>query len=358
MKVSIITIISQANYGAILQAFALCKHVETLGYEVELVNYTPDHRTAGTLKYLYYKVWMSVIGRRRRKLRNFIVSNVHMTRETYRTFDHLRKNPPGADIYLVGSDQVWNSEIYQDGLQPAFFLQFTAGKKISYASSIGKDLISSEELAQIRDYLNDFYAISVREDSARRLLQEAGVQNVVQVLDPVFLLEKMQYEALAKQSELGKYLLIYGFEANECLSSVARAVAERLGIRVVELGFAFKRFDSDYFLRNLGAEEFLGLIAGAEYVVTSSFHGTAFSLIFQKNFLSVAPSKRRKRIDSILNIVGLRDRLIADFNDFKYDKAIQPINYIQPTIKLKKEIAKSKQYIAYSLNGLISEQIY
>jgi polysaccharide pyruvyl transferase len=350
MKVSIITIISQANYGSILQAFSLCRYIETLGYEVELVNYVPEHRTAGLLQFLYHKAWMSLIWRRRKKLREFIASNVGMTSTSYKKFCHLKNNPPVADVYLVGSDQVWNNEIYRDGLQPAFFLDFISGKKkISYASSIGKDVVSSQELAEMKKYLADFGAISVREESAKHLLESTGIVNIVQTLDPVFLLDKAQYDQIAKPTRVDKYLLIYGFAANDSLDTIAKAIAERCGLQVVEIGFAFRRFDSNCFLRDLGVEEFLGLIQRAEYVVTSSFHGTALSLIFQKNFLSVSPSKRRKRLESIMNVAGLRDRLIKDLANFELDIAMQPVNYTRSSVRLEKAIAKSKQYLAHAL---------
>lgn len=345
MKVSIITITDSINYGAIWQSFALYKYISNLGVDVRMINYNPKYKKKSALFFLKEKIQLNLLRKRISRSNTFKRNNVIFTNTVYKDINDLKADPPDSNIFIVGSDQVWNSDI-SNGLDPSFFLEFVVkGKKVSYASSIGKSNVSNEDLNDIKKYLTHFDAISVRESSAKKLLDGLGLTHVEQVLDPVFLFGKSDYDNYLVPFQRQKYLLIYGFDSNQKIDDVAKLIAKEKGLSIIEIGGARKRHDSDNFLRNLSPEEFLGVIDGAEYIVTSSFHGTAFSIIFKKNFVSVLPAKRGTRVESILNLLGLEDRLLKDSDVINIDKLIVEPNYQTVSTLLDTEINKSKEFL-------------
>lgn len=349
MKISVITITDPINYGAIWQSFALYKYISNMGMDVKMINYNPKYKKKSALFFFKEKMQLNLLRKRIWRSNAFKRNNIIFTNTVYRDINDLKAEPPDSDIYIVGSDQVWNSEI-SNGLDPSFFLEFALkGKKISYASSIGKSNVSNEDLSNIKRYLTHFDAVSVREKSAKKLLGGLGLNRVEQVLDPVFLFEKSDYDNYLIPFLRQKYLLIYGFDSNPKIDDVARLIAKEKGLSILEVGGARKRHDSDEFLRNLSPEEFLGVIDGAEYIVTSSFHGTAFSIIFKKNFVSVLPTKRGTRVESILSLLGLEDRLIKNSDEINVDKLIFEPNYQTVNELLDIEINKSKEFLFKAL---------
>ena len=216
MKIKTLTTYNVYNYGASLQAYALMTYLSQLGHDVEIINYQPEYLTR---KYNYkwvnpeskmsryaltrvvYRI-LKFLQRQttlanKRLFDNFTHHMLHETTQLYHTFDELQKNPPEADVYIVGSDQIWNI-FYEAGRDPAFYLEFVrTGRRASYAASFSYIDIDEENRERIALSLSKFDAVSVREYHGIDLLRTMGLDGTW-VLDPVFLLSVDQCKKLMK----------------------------------------------------------------------------------------------------------------------------------------------------------------
>ena len=239
MKIDIITLHYIWHYGSLLQTYATCKVFEKLGLETEVIDYVRPNASeteeikAGVVAKGYEKkpvkkalfiISKKIENKRRKKFsEEFLKKTVSMTKR-YSSFDELKMNPPIADIYCTGSDQTWNSE-YNGGFLPAYFLEFapTGKKRIGYAISIGMDEIPEKELEQTKNAVLKYSAISVREDSAVKLIKKLGYESVQQVLDPTLGLSLEDWKPLiAPDANNGKYILIYKLNPNDKLEKFAK----------------------------------------------------------------------------------------------------------------------------------------
>ena len=206
MKISVITLHIINNYGSALQTYATQTVLEKMGYEVEFVNYYRDgssisKRVATNLKFsnIYNKNFLfRFIGKtiltlnfkkQDKVFKKFLNEKINLTKK-YENFEELKENPPIADFYCTGSDQVWNSE-WNSKIDPAYFLDFVSDgvKKVSFASSFGKSAIDEEEEKKIKPFLEKYNYITVRENSANKILKNMGIESKV-ILDPTLLLSK------------------------------------------------------------------------------------------------------------------------------------------------------------------------
>lgn len=360
MRVLIITLHNILNnYGSVLQGFALCKFLNDKGYDAQVIDYCPKYKTnkLSVARNLLVKfIFLPYYIKRTRKFQNFIVNNNTLTQKQYKSYNQLQKAPPKADIYIAGSDQIWNS-IFPCGKDPAYFLEFVkSGYKISYAASFGRDNIPVKELLMIKEKIKDFKRVSVREESGKNQLKKVGVKNVQHVADPVFLLSKKDYLKLinTKKGKIStkyqKYVLVYAVERNDLLSSVVSGIATNLRLKIISIGGFSKKCNSDKFDRTAGPEDFINLINNASFVVTSSFHCVAFSLIFKKNFAVVLPSKNPARLENIIATVGLEDRVIK--RSSLINNILAPIDYSEPSKKLETYIQQSKSYLIDTLENI------
>lgn len=349
-KIIITTILSKNNYGSVLQAYALNRVLSKMGYDPIVVDYMPKESNRKFQK-LYRLVFKWRLRVRRAKLRQFMQQHIPLTKVRYLSYKQLSKNPPKADVYMVGSDQVWTDEIFKGGVNDAFLLKFANNsKKIAYASGTGKPYVNEQSLKKIAGNLESFNHVSVREQSLKLQLNKSGIDNVKVVLDPVFLLNRGEYRKLAKKFDVPyKYLLIYSFKQNEVIRNLAKKIAQLKELKIIEIGGAFPRCDSDVFIDNLGIEHFISLVSNADFIMTSSYHGTALSIIFRKQFLSVLPKQRSDRIAHLINIMGLQERMLSDQSVFNVDDAFKPIDYKKVNILLKKAIESSLEYLETSL---------
>lgn len=329
-KVSIITILDNINCGTYLQAVALALSVHRCGAEAELINYKrecADWRRMlmgkkNPIKWIYnLLIELPAQYCLRKKNYKFVRNFVSITTLEYHNIGQLKRNIPVADIYMTGSDQVWNS-FYNHGVDPSFYLDFVPHTKprVAYAASIGMDEFPSEQINEITHLLKKYKQISVREQSAFKLLSSLGINNVEVVLDPTFLLDNVQWNKIAAEYEKividEPYLLIYSVETvveHELIEKYATEVALKNGWKIYEIstGNFVHRFKCAHrhFFR-ITPDIFLNLMLQAKFVIASSFHGTAFSVNFGKQFLTVSPGRFRSRVGSLLAALGLNDRII------------------------------------------------
>lgn len=331
MKVSIITILDNTNFGTYLQALATGKIIESLGYEAEIVRYTRPSMTGwGQLKYLFLdRGILSVIRNawkipRTLKLRDrdfAFLSKFQFVTNEYVGFESLQKNPPMADVYLVGSDQVWNS-FYNKGIDKSFYLDFApmGKKRVSYASSIGMDSIPDKEESESVALLKKFSGLTVREQAGKELLAQYGIQAEV-VLDPTLLLDAKEWSSIANKYPMHpseKYLLVYSVEHKKqdlLIDYYARMIAKQRNLKIYQVsysGTAKKLSCADKFYGQATPDVFLNLMKKASFVVVSSFHGTAFSVNFGKEFLTISANRFNSRVVNLLNITDLNGRLVSD----------------------------------------------
>ena len=300
MKVGILTFHDAHNYGAVLQAYALKKYIKQLGYDVNVINY--HHKTIpdGFPRENNELRW--------EKFNKFIKELTNGEQTVYTCEEDLEKLD--IDFWICGSDQIWNTEITR-GFNKGFFLDFeTNGKKISYAVSMGIPELPKEQEEDFKNSINKLDFISVREETLKQYAERFTEKEVTKTLDPTLLLESNDYDDLLLENKYGDYVLIYALGPDERLTKIAKKIAEEKKVKIVELNDKEKE---NYFceqVSNAGPMEFLTLIKNAKAIITNSFHGTIFSIIFGKEFYTITRLNRNSRMENILDIVGMRDRLI------------------------------------------------
>lgn len=343
MKVGLLTFHSAHNYGAILQAYATQEVVKKLGHKIEVIDYRPPYliqqyvlprieKRAFKIKIklliegLICLPWRMI---RRRGFLRFMQTRLHLTRETY------EKNEINIDetfdTYIIGSDQVWNIKLTR-GFDPVYWGQFRANResrKITYAASMSNYSLSNKELTIMGKFLHDFHSISVREEALSKFLNDSFGISAETVLDPVFLLEANDWKKISKNPRIHqKYILVYTISLREEVLRIARAAAKEFNARIIELGMGVDKFVFSNNYQTTSPEEYLGLFEHAEYIITSSFHGTAFSILFNRPFYSIAHNNDKdSRQKTILGKLGLLERFIPKdanpiFDSFDYS----PIN--------------------------------
>lgn len=362
MRIKTITCHDVYNVGASLQAYALEQYLTGQGHDVEIIDYKPDylsrHYSLSVVSnprfdhplvrqtYLLAKLPGRLMARFGGRKRNFDLFRQSMLRVTAKRYDSaaaLRDDPPEADAYIAGSDQIWNP-LFPNGKDEAFFLAFVPDgkKRISYAASFAVEELAGEDRARMKPWLEKLDAVSVREASGVRLLESMGLQGV-QVCDPVFLLTREQWAALAVQQPGGVF--VYDFDSSEQVQQMADALSESLNRPIVSV---FPMAHAARVCRNMGPREFLGAIAAADVVLSNSFHATAFALLFHKDFFVV---ERREKINTrmrdLLESVGLAGRMIGSAAE-TVDAA--PIDWEDVDHRLQRAIQHSRAFLRECLN--------
>lgn len=380
-KIGIITLFNVANFGAELQAYATQKKIETMGYEAELIDYPfyKDKRYLSTAKskpifqfsykdrvieWLYPKAMMintllhysNAIKRRANKFSGFHKEFSCLSKE-YRTAESLYSEDLGYDVYMVGSDQVWNPTNYTS-LDP-YFLKFApkGKKRISYASSIGLGELPSYAKEYYKIGWQEFDAISVREENAVNIVQGVSGKHAVCVLDPTLLLDANEWHRVSRKVEgIEKYyLLLYEITPCPYIKELAKHIAKEKGLQLVRINKDTIRKEKDSEILNVldaGPSEFIWLFENASFVVTNSFHGTAFSINMNKDFYVVAPERKKNnsRQQSILRLFGLTDRLVPERSEFS-DLSKFGIDYSSVNALLESERLKSMEFLKKAIDG-------
>lgn len=330
-RISLVTIFDTINFGTYLQAFATAVKINELGGNVEVLWYERKHTwyrvpLQNKFHILRYVTFLYALFKRnktffqKRKCRKFVEKFVKVSK-LYHTYEDLCKKPPICDVFVTGSDQVWNT-IHNSGIEKIYYLDFVPDniKKTAFSASIGMDYFEEQYREETISLLSRYDSISVRENQAVDLLQSIGVKSQ-KVVDPTFLLNRKEWSKYAKPFVHSKpYVLVYSVEGGECdtvVSKTAKQVANSIEGDVIEVNYvgAAKQIPNcDKRFYYATPETFLSLMLGASFAVISSFHGTAFSLNFQVPFITVAPERFSSRIDSLLCQTGTTDRKISQYN--------------------------------------------
>ena len=328
--VGTITFHDTRNYGALLQCYALQQVLIRIGYQAEVIDYRNFNHYLGKvplLKAAKHRCWAwtvdHVLGRKRAiRTKKFIQENIRLSSRCYRSYRALQSSPPLYDCYITGSDQVWNPVcIHGDD---SFFLSFAPAqaRRISYGASFGVTELELSTRQLYEKWLKKIDFISVRETSGQKLVKEiTGIVPQV-VIDPVFLLPIEQWENLLVPSKRKQYLLCYHMPGDRQIEEYIWKLAEKLagqhGLQIVHLGLKeYKRIPQNGLaVWDAGPREFLGWIHGASLVITNSFHGSVFSLLFGKPFFSLCnrgvtvKKQYVTRLEAVLQTFNLTDHLL------------------------------------------------
>lgn len=374
-NVSTITCHDVCNHGAALQAYALVHFLKCKGFNAQIIDYRPDYlRHEASFWAVDHPVWSRSILRRmiyrfvkfkrnrifkkrRRAFDTFNEKYFPRTKRIYFSADELRKYPPEADLYICGSDQIWNT-LFPNGRDSSFYLDFAPSnrRRISYAASFASETVPPEWCSFIREHIKMLDAVSVRETSALHILEKMGI-SAIHVVDPVFLIEPKEWRKIAEESSLSqilsheKYLLLYCFDADNTSQSTVR-IAERIaksrGLKLFSVN-NIKRADRTFY--QYGPETFLALIKNASVVVSNSFHGTAFAVILQQEFwVTCRKENINARMIDFLATLGLEDRLIeTELNMSGEDN--NRIDWTRVHQKLAEQVTRSKDFLSIQLTG-------
>lgn len=370
MKIATITCQHVYNYGATLQAFALQHYLESLGHEVEIISYRPTYQHRYDLAYIpesrkLHKLthWCSQLERlaarywvnknvpamfpRRDAFDIFDENYLHLTPTIYNNVDELRRNPPQADIYVAGSDQIWNTD-GPNGRDAAYYLDFGTAKKFSYAASFAVSEIADEWKPFVKQQLPHFSAISVREKTGLKILGDLGFAGV-NVVDPVFLLSAEEWKkALDLKPAEGNYIFLYDFLHNDMeMRDFALEQRRQTGLHLLSVNDYQATDYADENVNDAGPREFLQYLLGAKYVVCESFHATAFSLIFHKQFATwpLVGQRNSSRMTDLLKSAGL----ISRFNAKTVGDIASPVRWEEVNGKLSGNINSSKDWLISNL---------
>lgn len=330
MKAGIITFHFVNNFGGVLQAFALQKTIEEqFDAEAEIIDYRN--------RFICFTDWvrlfpittnlseirsglgtMRLRKKRLKKFDAFLKEHMMLTKR-YNSTASLKADVPDCDKYICGSDQIWNPMLTA-GVNGAYYCDFVKdpAKKFSYAASFGSLNLKKRQLREVKKYLLELGEISVREEEAIPYVKRVSGRDAVQTIDPVFLVSEKEWKkAAVLPSDIPEnYILLYIMQHDESVYSYARKLKSQTKLPVVEISrYGYKPSFIDRTLIDVGPSEFLGLFQNAQYIVSNSYHGLAFSVIFNKK-LCLVPSRRfRGRIDSLLKLLDIEKNTAPHDND-------------------------------------------
>lgn len=353
-KIGIITYHNAINYGAALQTYALNKYINNMGYTCETINYNCDKiNQSYKLINLKQKSIKSVINSiinipsnivKKIKFTKFKKNNIIISKEVFNK-NNITKANEKYDIFITGSDQVWNLDLNDDY---NYYLKFVNNKnsKNSYAASFGNIKVLEENSNKIKEILNDYRVLSVREKSTINELKEKCNIKSKHVLDPTFLLSKEEWEKLVTSNEKKeKYILLYVLH-EESAYYIAERLGKLTGLKVYIITESRRKRIEGKYIRQAGPLDFITLIKNSEYVVTDSFHGTALSIIFNKNLKVVLKTKMKyfnERLTSIIETFGMQDCIVD--KETTDEKLIETIDYKKNKNTIEECINASKKVI-------------
>ncbi len=328
MKVGIFTFPNSVSYGAVLQMYALCRAVNRLGHEAEAINYyssymkAEKHCNSGHMLVLKHTLERTM----RRALHAplyagfaaFEKKNVPLyPKKFFSDKSRLPEIGAGYDAVICGSDQVWNPDI--TGSDLSYFLDFCGEgtRRISYAPSFALETLPADFAAGAREELLKFSSLSVRELQGQAVIAEMIGREVPVVVDPTMLIEThdwRQLEAPYKRIK-GEYLLYFTVKGSSDLFKKSREFAKQNGLKMVVVGGKIlKKFKNNdpvvHYAVDISPAEWLWLVDHARYVATNSFHGTVFSVLYEKDFYLELSSATNSRLSNLVNMLGLDSRIV------------------------------------------------
>lgn len=371
-KVGIVTHYGE-NYGGMLQAYALQRYVKDLGYGCKIISneflykVTSFGRKKAKMNNFksFVKNPFSYMKRRkamrahvseralkRAYFREFLKKNIEIDRTGYTTYQQYLDNPPKYDVYLSGSDQIWNPNLYNKC--GYYFSEFAPenATRISFASSVGVSTITEEQGAFMKPHLEKMDVISTRETDGSKIVEELTGKEVRTVIDPTLLLNGEQWSEIASAPLVDRpYIFCYFFSERNYIAKVKKQVKKLTGLELVCIPYVAREMGGDDTkIFEAGPAEFISLIKNAELVLTDSFHATAFSINMKTPFLSLCrfakgdSKSMNSRLNTILGLVGLEDRLI-DENDIITKEMLFDIDFEKAHERLNRRREEDAEFL-------------
>ena len=366
MRIGILTFHRAINYGAFLQAFALKTHLTSLGHEVEIVDYWPEGHADGyrllphswkkrsffgkVKFFIYFLLRYSRAKKRIEGMQHLVEKYFGLSVvPRYQTAESLKSL--AYDCVIYGSDQIWWKSTIPgySGFDPVYWGEYLPSsiKKIAYAPSMGIIDLTAQDKELIKKWLCNFSALSVRETGLYEAIHELTEKQMPIVLDPVFLLSKEEWKRYCRPVNRGKYILHYNLIPSEEAYTLVSRLKKELNCEVVELTVSVNPMNvGRKYFQTADAIDFISLINSAEFVVTSSFHGTAFSVLLEKQFYAIGMGRKAGRVESLLSMLGIGCRLI---DKVPVDFLKEQIDYSIVAETLKSCVYNSKKYLDVAL---------
>ena len=361
MRTLTVTFHHTTNYGAVLQTFALQQFILGLGHENMVLETVSIHKKKSPkslyqvvrdLYFIYLKLkHRKTYQRLKDHFSRFHTEKIKLT-VPYHTMNELLDTYPDVDCLISGSDQVWNMKTTPEFID-ARLLKFgkPSWRRFSYAASIEELNYTLEQQKQIKEALQSFAGISLREESAKNYIESITGVNCERVLDPVFLLSKNQWLEFVKTPRIdGPFILCYQVQSNKRMREVAVYLRKKTGYPIVSIcNSPIEWIKSDYILHDVSIEEFIGFYSKAAYVISASFHGIAMALVFEKPVYALVKSVRANRIKEIMSLMGLDNYVITQESQSPITEYTQEIisKYIEiKTQERKKSISFLEQMLS------------
>lgn len=380
MRIGILTIHDSPNYGACLQCYALWKYLTDQGYDCEVIDlhrpgahpdYIPSKkyfrsRPVKVNKIKKIRIFLSrLLGKKpnpvyyndiaKKKFKDF--NSLIRKSKPYNSIDAFYADPPQYDIYIAGSDQLWNpTQAYC--IEP-YFLTFVTGvdkKKISFSTSIGITSLTENEKSLFRKWLGDFTTISVREMQGKKLIESIIEREVSQISDPTFLLTPSFWQSIANRPQIDEpYILYFPLHFDKNLLHYCQKLSKESDIRLYVLNQTQPNpIDNSYVaIKDAGPKDFIGYIGNAKMVITDSFHGTVFSIIMgAANFYTFIASGniRGSRIEDLLDNYALKSHILReDFSKTYSELQKDSIDHQQVLSVINRERKKSVDFLKSSI---------
>lgn len=357
MKIGIITFQCAHNYGAVLQAYALKEYLKTLGYSVNIINYRPRY-IVNAYKKNNLRNWLSrdpykcII----RLFIELIVKPIRIKRwyafenfmNRYLDLHPYKRNEDFSEynVLVLGSDQIWNPGITGGKFDGVYFGNDAKCKIVSYAASSRFEKLSKQQKDFFSNALQKIEHISVREDSLASLLQPLIDKEIKIVIDPTLLAGRRIFDKIAIPSKKNKYLLLYQIGQWKELNRLAVKIAKKLNLEIIEIT-SHPIIPKSGLIQTASPSEFIGYFQNASFVVTTSFHGLAFALTYNKEFYCLKQkSNSDLRLLSLLNKLDLDNRCL----EIGEEPNFEVINYSKVNEKLNREVELSLKYLEIALN--------
>ncbi len=370
MKTGLITFHFAHHYGAQLQAYALMTAAEKAenGNKCEIIDYRLPHTTMtnklfeknnslrSVLRNSHTALNYSALSRRYNRFNNFVDDKMNLSKQSFTKFEELSSYKFDYNAFICGSDQIWNPFIFEKKrFDPSFFIAFAKEKKLcAYAPSFGTPEIPAEMHNELIGYLQSFSHISVREKQGQKIIKEVAGLDVPVVLDPTLLLTGEEWGKIASPSQQGEnYILCYFVSEPKHLAPQVEAAKKHFNMECIQLAGARRKLDGvKKVILDAGPCEFLSLFKNASFVITNSFHGAVFSLLFKKPFISGVSTAEienpeKSRVGSLLSSLGQTERLSASSSQ----KISFEIDYTETDKLLAKEREFSFKYLCNALRG-------
>lgn len=356
MRIGILTFHNTTNYGAIFQTYALQKYINNKGVKCEVIDYNNDtlmnrydinpFHSRNLRQFVKRILLYSKNYRLKKGFSNFLHKYIKLSKQKYNEYN-ISAADQLYDLFIAGSDQIWNLNLSGD--DENYFMMFSKDKRKrnSYAASIGKSLLNKEEKEKLKYLVLEQNSLSLRENQGKKIIEDLTDNTRVYChIDPTFLVNKLDWQKIKSKKKIGfKYIFVYEVSRTDNLRKYAEYLSKKTGLRIIFISGTSKKLKNSKKIQDATPEEFLNYIDNAEYVITSSFHGMALSIILNKEFYYDIPNNKDNfgsRLENLAEIFDLKQRrIVRNFDEI----SVERINYVKVNTMIEKQVLFSEQYI-------------